>query len=971
MIELFRYVQKSYPIPSPGSSIDLTGQSDFQGRLRALAASKAPPSRIRAIAEDLLNSNFPESTSQPVKLAPKLLAFAAAMRNAAAPFPNTLRQAAETMFGEPAAALIATPEFLDGKQLLNDVLISVKLATGFDRVDAAQLAAMRRVIAVLEGLGAGQTDIGTAEDVRRALQRPLRVPQAFLDALRPDGRRGPAQRRAKQAEAPSGETPASLLREQQELEAAYSRIMAMQPSEFVLTQPHAASARQRTRGDDLADPGLETRRPTETGTAEGTADKATEPALLTMPRLAIRKLGATVLRNLADDQIDAERAPVADVVASIKRRWQEVSRELAPQQVPAPVPVFRVGTQLFGLDSTPRVAALMDAPDLSEAFGKAITRPVGMGDLLVVRQELIGYEPGAVSHVENVLQHELMRRSTRRELETELTITQELTNTQSEERDQQSTSRNELATEAQKEASRQATAVQGTTTTTEYGRLVENSKTNYARSVTDRAVSAVSQTARQQRVQRESKRFTEEALHEFDNRDRDEKVRGVYQWLDQKFRTSVLNYGKRLLYDVVVPEPAAFLMSALKQAPQPENFRLTKPVEPSIGPSGLNPGNYMYYAARYGVTGAVTPPPAEFTLTVAKAEALEVSGTITAFGGTADRNFFGAFQIPIPDGHKAISGYIQRTNPRWIGALAANDRQFEFFIGERTFQVFTGPSALLNVSFRLNGEAGVLPVTLRSFNPIIQFNYAIGIHCQRTGEAYQQWQLKTHAAIMAGYQRQFADYLDRLGQYQAAVRAQTALADSLVRDDSVERDELKRAFIYLLLGEHFGQAYHPTPNPGALPPNPQEVREWGAMVAFFECAFEWENMIFNYHPYFWGRVAQWGELVLIQDLEPRFEAFLKAGAARIVVPVRPGFEKAMAHYHETGDIWMGEEMPDLFGDLYVSIIDEIKGRNARLEEEVCVDQWDVTLPTTLVILKDDAALPSWDPKIKPPPVPNS
>ena len=38
----------------------------------------------------------------------------------------------------------------------------------------------------------------------------------------------------------------------------------------------------------------------------------------------------------------------------------------------------------------------------------------------------------------------------------------------------------------------------------------------------------------------------------------------------------MLNYGKRLLYDVVVPEPAAFLIDSLKKAAQPENFQLTQ-----------------------------------------------------------------------------------------------------------------------------------------------------------------------------------------------------------------------------------------------------------------------------------------------------------------------------------------------------------------------------------------------------------
>jgi hypothetical protein len=62
-----------------------------------------------------------------------------------------------------------------------------------------------------------------------------------------------------------------------------------------------------------------------------------------------------------------------------------------------------------------------------------------------------------------------------------------------EERDQQSTSRNELSTEAQKEATQQTTSVKDQTTTTDYGKLVENSKTNYARSVTDRAVNTLTQ----------------------------------------------------------------------------------------------------------------------------------------------------------------------------------------------------------------------------------------------------------------------------------------------------------------------------------------------------------------------------------------------------------------------------------------------------------------------------------------------
>ena len=96
----------------------------------------------------------------------------------------------------------------------------------------------------------------------------------------------------------------------------------------------------------------------------------------------------------------------------------------------------------------------------------------------------------------------------------------------------------------------------------------------------------------------------------------------------------------------------------------------------------------------------------------------------------------------------------------------------------------TGPDDInfLNHSFVMNGETGDIPVTIRTYPTVLQFNYAIGINCQRTDKGLEQWQLKTHAAIMAGYQRQRADYLDKLNQYQAAVRVQMALAHNFSRD---------------------------------------------------------------------------------------------------------------------------------------------------------------------------------------------
>ena len=604
-------------------------------------------------------------------------------------------------------------------------------------------------------------------------------------------------------------------------------------------------------------------------------------------------------------------------------------------------------------------------------FSKAVTRPVGKGNLHVVRQELVGYQPGDISHIENVCEGELKRRSTRREEFSETILAEETITTQAEERDLQSTDRSELASETQKEFG--SSTSHERMVASDYGRLVESKKTNFARDVVSKSVESLTQEVRRQRVQRERRSFVERVQHVVDNSKGTEKIRGIYQWVDKRYSLRLLDYGKRWMYDVVVPEPSAFLIEALKNAVQPERFQLTKPLKPKnpdpeveedLMPDHLDIGNYDWFATQYGVTGSVTPPPEIYRRTVAHVVPLvDVS-----------RSVVGAFTLNVPEGYRATNAYVQMAGtvikegvkPEWVLAVS---------IGLSTATVLAEHHWL-----NMNDETGDIPVGYCFNNEanIVSSSFAVALLCWRTDDAYAQWQLKTHAAIVSGYKRQLADYEDRLSRYVAAVRTQLAsagnLAGNFAHDPTLIREELKRAFIFLLLGEHPATwVFTPVPSIHVLPPwvtlpDPVEVKEWGAVVAFFERAFEWENLMYTFYPYYWGDQQRWWERLLTQDADPQFEAFLKAGAARIVVPVRPGFAKALAHYHETGDVWMGEEIPDMFGDNYVSIIDEIKAANFAAGSEVCLEQWEVTLPTTLVMLKDDATLPTWTPTPCIPPV---
>lgn len=945
MVELFRYIEQAFVIPAEDDSIDIGSESDFQQGLRDLIADGAEPGVIRERASEFLDGIL----ADPDRLArmPRYQQLRTDLRALETPQASDVQGLVLTIFNEPPDTLVQSSEFAEEKRVLNDALVAIKMTTGFDRADAAAMTEVRQVMAFLEDVVDGISPL-TAAEIRKRLNRPLRVPQEFIlkqsasseTPGTPDPAQDPAKARLE-----------ALMKEQAALQSAYDTLLRIHPSQLQIATEHGDSDALASRKARVADV-----RPDD--------DAAMQPTLsfVAVPQRTMAALDQSV-RALIDRELsDRSDVSLPNVVDVVKRRWVDVSHEIEPYKLPVPAKTYRLGIHVFAVGETKVLAGMAaPAPPPEPDFSHAITRPVGIGNLQVVRQELIGYEAADISHIENVMPGELMRRVTRREETTELILTEERETTQSEERDLQTTQRNELATEAQKEASQQSVATQDQTTTTNYGRLVENSKTNYARSVTDRAVNKLTQMVRQQRIQREKKVFLDRAVHELNNATGTAPIRGIYQWVDKKYKTRIINIGKRLLYDVVVPEPASFLIDSLKTAAQPENFQLTRPSEPWISPSGLHAGNYMSWAALYGVTGSVTPPPEEFLVTVAHTDSKNIGTKIQAYGKTfEDAQVYQAFTIQIPENYKAISCYVQRTGVFYDSSQALNN-QVEFFIGGHYFVRFGPAHGFLDKHFTMNGEAGALPVTV-SWKPVLQFNFGIGINCQRTDKALEQWQLKMHATIMGGYQRQRAEYLDQLARYQAAVRTQLAMAHNFAHDSSMERQELKKAFIHLLMSEHFGQVFVPTPNPQALPPDPVYVKQWGAVVAFFERAFEWENLMYVYYPYFWGRTARWGELILTQDLDPQFEAFLRAGAARVVVPARPGFEAALAHYHETGDVWMGEEIPDMFSKQYVSIIAEIKARNATPGEEVCVAEWDVRLPTTLVMLKDDAKLPEWKPE---------
>ena len=134
--------------------------------------------------------------------------------------------------------------------------------------------------------------------------------------------------------------------------------------------------------------------------------------------------------------------------------------------------------------------------------------------------------------------------------------------------------------------------------------------------------------------------------------------------------------------------------------------------------------------------------------------------------------------------------------------------------------------------------------------------------------------------------------------------------------------------------------------------NFQNLFQEAPLIRFMEEGFEWDQMQYIFYPYYWNQKDEWFKLALIEDPDYLFNLFLRAGAARVVVPVRPGFEEAFIYYLQSGQPWNGGSVPQVYDPLYLSIATEIAEADAQPVSEVLVGQtWTLNIPTTLTKLR--------------------
>ncbi|WP_435261023.1 hypothetical protein [Tenacibaculum sp. nBUS_03] len=597
---------------------------------------------------------------------------------------------------------------------------------------------------------------------------------------------------------------------------------------------------------------------------------------------------------------------------------------------------------------------------------------LGIADFRRVEQEVCCYVPGEVSHIDNIMAKEYKERTTRslssRETATERNSEREVENLT----DTITTERNEMHNEASSIVNKDtATSFGANASYTGFGATVgmnyNRSSSNaisdsntqaktYAQDVTEKALERVIQKTSTKRTSRILQEHEENNSHGFDNRKGDKHINGVYRWVDKIYKNKIINYGKRLMYEFALPEPAKFLINS-QIGNEDDTLFITppkKPVHPKDlknltikSPSDLNESNYQILEGIYSID-IDTPLANDIILNKSR------SGVHQKGGGS------GSFTTEIPENYECNYFTVTLTGTVAAGGIKKN---MGFTAVVAGITPATGDREFFSNEGALDKIKNELPYSIRTWD-VGAYTLSLKLNCNLTNEAKEEWKSKAYKKIIDAYNLQLQDYNINLKEYEDQLKLQKEELkrkeeEKSVKDKgglanrAIEKRELKRIAIDLLTKpfdlstaeSHYINEDYKTVNRSA------RFQQHNEVIKFFEQAFDWEIMAYTFYPYFYGKKDNWSEsLKLEEGNDPIFKAFLQSAMAKTIIPVRQGFEDTVNWYMKTGEIWNGQGMvTNMDDDLYVSIADEMKAIQGDVE-----GTWETRVPTSLTVLQADS-----------------
>jgi hypothetical protein len=431
-------------------------------------------------------------------------------------------------------------------------------------------------------------------------------------------------------------------------------------------------------------------------------------------------------------------------------------------------------------------------------------------------------------------------------------------------------------------------------------------------------------------------------------------------------------YGERELYDILVPEPAALIWH-LAISRDELHIPLKAPdVELFDKLTAANIGEFMEDVIRaFRVTDL--PPVPDPTKTV--------SLTFSATGGGDDAKYATHKDLQVPAGYEVTDGIFV------ISAEVEGEEDFTpnggVVVGTdvKLWEApVTGNRGEANLNFTfvpgLSGPTVAVAVNVDNFRSLAG---SVTLNLQLTGEARHGWGLEAYGRVSERFEQLRLEYEQAVLQSTAIEPDEevTLPEGSRLWLQQLVRSEIQRSAVdivcnqtvdYDLITDYWSSGADGSPPHSYPVANLPVLRATEPTVRFLQQAFEWEHLSWILYPYYWGRRSEWSKTVVQSHPDPDFSAFLNAGAARVQLPVRPGFEEMVKHFMETGEVYEGGGLPSIGDPGYVPFIDEQLTTLGAPGDEIpwppdAPREWDVVAPTSLVVIRSltEAQLPVWDP----------
>lgn len=587
-------------------------------------------------------------------------------------------------------------------------------------------------------------------------------------------------------------------------------------------------------------------------------------------------------------------------------------------------------------------------------------KSIGIADYRKVEQSTYCYVEGDVAHIENIMAKEYKERSTRRLKRSESQTTKSTESEKEKLTDTTSTERNEMQSEIAKvlQESKDFAAQAGFNASwggSASPKYMLNTAANYAthnskeesnrqavteaKDITARALDRIITKVKEERIDKILEEYEENNKHGFDNTKGNNHVVGVYRWVDKVVKNQIFNYGKRMMFEFMIPEPAKLHSLGTRVSNNVEN-QLIKPIDPRESPamqikdwSALtDPTKLKYWLGYYNVEVDEKLDPVVYV-----GKSIDYSSTNSKTASSKSD------MIPIPE-HYITESYVVKSSSAFPGYNGWGNGASLLVGGE------SAPSTFLKF-------VREVPITIATTNAHY-FHATVNIKCVLQEEYKNGWLQKAFNGIIEAYEIE-------LTKYEAALASAKELGAQIKISNpgfyrKIENTILRRNCISYMLNQNpnatltFGKKKYYT-NDGSSTETfvntdikvDKELDQYAAFAKFMEQAFEWEIMSYHFYPYYWGERKSWADLYQFDDNDPVFRAFMQSGMARVIVTVRPGFEEAVRHFLATGQIWNGGEVPVIDDPLFLSIVDELRSPKATKEGE----PWREKIPTSLTILQ--------------------